>query len=106
MRMRQISSRGQVQAILLLDQLRTDLLSVASYLRAEHQALRSSMEQAARSLIKRDRAPSAVPYAIRLAITLGVSTEIYRHFGFESSPLSPSTLMLPLETARRVLGTT
>lgn len=28
----------------------------------------------------------------------------YRHFGFESSPLSPDTLMVPLEVARRVLG--
>jgi hypothetical protein len=80
----------------LLDQLRTDLLSVASYLRAEHQALRSSMEQAARSLIKRDKAPSAVPYAIRLAITLGVSTEIYRHFGFANGYWIPMTALLVL----------
>ena len=29
----------------------------------------------------------------------------YRHFGFEESPLSPDTLMVPLELARRVLGT-
>jgi GNAT superfamily N-acetyltransferase len=34
------------------------------------------------------------------------AASFYRHFGFESSPLSPSTPMLPLETARRVLGTT
>ena len=37
----------------LLQQLRTDLLSVARYLRTEHQALRASVEQAARSLVKR-----------------------------------------------------
>jgi GNAT superfamily N-acetyltransferase len=34
------------------------------------------------------------------------AASFYRHFGVESSPLSPSTPMLPLETARRVLGTT
>ena len=34
------------------------------------------------------------------------AASFYRHFGFESSPLSPSTLMVPLEMARRVLGST
>ena len=34
------------------------------------------------------------------------AASFYRHFGFESSPLSPTMLMVPLETARRVLGTT
>ena len=34
------------------------------------------------------------------------ASSFYRHFGFESSPLSPTMLMVPLETARRVLGTT
>ena len=42
----------------LLSQLRTDLLSTARYLREEHQALRLSVEQAARSLVKRDTAPA------------------------------------------------
>src|SRR6201992_1143622 len=44
----------------LIKELRADLLLVARYLREEHQALRSSVEQAARSLMKRDQAPSAV----------------------------------------------
>jgi GNAT superfamily N-acetyltransferase len=34
------------------------------------------------------------------------AASFYRHFGFESSPLSASTLMVPLDIARRVLGTT
>jgi GNAT superfamily N-acetyltransferase len=34
------------------------------------------------------------------------AASFYRHFGFESSPLSPGTLMVPLEIARRVLGIT
>ena len=33
------------------------------------------------------------------------AASFYRLFGFESSRLSPSTLMVPLGTARRVLGT-
>jgi hypothetical protein len=80
----------------LLKELRTDLLSVARYLREEHQALRSSVEQAARSLMKRDQAPSAVPYALRLAITLAVSTEIYRYFGFANGYWIPMTALLVL----------
>jgi Fusaric acid resistance protein-like len=80
----------------LMKELRADLLKVAYYLREEHQALRSSVEQAARSLVKRDQAPSAVPYAIRLAVTIGVSTEIYRHFGFANGYWIPMTALLVL----------
>jgi Fusaric acid resistance protein-like len=80
----------------LLRQLRADLLSVAHHLRAEHHALRVSVEQAARALLKRQRAPSAVPYALRLAVTLGVSTEIYRHFGFANGYWIPMTALLVL----------
>jgi hypothetical protein len=95
----------------LLQQLRTDLLSVARYLKAEHQALRSSVEQAARSLMKRNPAPSAVPYAIRLALTLMVSTEIYRHFGFANGYWIPMTALLVLrpglsDTASRAIART
>lgn len=80
----------------LLQQLRRDLLSVAHYLRAENQALRASMEQAARSLITRQDPPSTLPYAIRLAITLAVSTEIYRHFRFANGYWIPMTALLVL----------
>jgi Fusaric acid resistance protein-like len=95
----------------LLRQLRIDLLSVARYLRAEHQALRSSVEQAARSLLKQRTAPSAAPYAIRLAITLAVSTEIYRHFGFANGYWIPMTALLVLrpglsDTANRAIART
>jgi uncharacterized membrane protein YccC len=80
----------------LLSALRTDLRLVARYLRDEHQALRSSVEQAARSLVNRDKPPSAVPYALRLAITLAVSTEIYRFFGFANGYWIPMTALLVL----------
>jgi Fusaric acid resistance protein-like len=95
----------------LLQQLRTDLLSVARYLRTEHQALRASVEQAARAFVKRQSAPSAVPYAIRLAITLGVSTEIYRYFGFANGYWIPMTALLVLrpglsDTVNRAIART
>ena len=95
----------------LLQQLRTDLLLVARYLRDEHQALRSSVEQAARALMKRSPAPSAVPYSIRLAVTLMVSTEIYRHFGFANGYWIPMTALLVLrpglsDTASRAIART
>jgi hypothetical protein len=95
----------------LLDRLRADLFSVARYLRAEHQALRASVEQAARSLVRRSEPPSALPYALRLAITLGVSTEIYRHFGFANGYWIPMTALLVLrpglsDTANRAITRT
>jgi Fusaric acid resistance protein-like len=95
----------------LLQQLRIDLLLVARYLRDEHQALRSSVGQAARAMMKRDAAPSAVPYAVRLAVTLGVSTEIYRHFGFANGYWIPMTALLVLrpglsDTANRAIART
>ncbi len=95
----------------LLQQLRTDLRSVARYVREEHQALRFSVEQAARSLMKRSPASSAVPYALRLAVTLGVSTEIYRHFGFANGYWIPMTALLVLrpglsDTASRAIART
>jgi hypothetical protein len=80
----------------LLNQLRTDLFAVARHLREEHDALRASVEQAARSLVKRDKPPSALPYALRLAFTLGISTEIYRHFGFANGYWIPMTALLVL----------
>jgi Fusaric acid resistance protein-like len=95
----------------LLQQLRTDLLSVARYLREEHHALRLSVEQAARSVFKRSAPPSAVPYAIRLAVTVGVSTEIYRHFAFANGYWIPMTALLVLrpglsDTANRAIART
>jgi Fusaric acid resistance protein-like len=93
----------------LLQQLRVDLLSVARHLRAEHRALRTSVEEAARLMMKSRTAPSAVPYALRLAVTLGGSTEIYRHFGFANGYWIPMTALLVLkpglsDTANRAIA--
>jgi hypothetical protein len=95
----------------LLSQLRTDLFSVARYVRDEHEALRQHVEQAARALLNRDTAPSAVPYAIRLSVTLGVSTEIYRHFSFTNGYWIPMTALLVLrpglsDTVNRAIART
>jgi hypothetical protein len=102
-----------VSSILLrvLPQLRTDLFSVARYVRDEHSALRQHVEQAARAMLKRDTAPSALPYAIRLGITLGVSTEIYRQFAFANGYWIPMTALLVLrpglsDTANRAIART
>lgn len=95
----------------LLQQLRSDLRSVAHYVRTEHQALRLSVNQAVLSLLGRSAAPSAVPYATRLAVTLGVSTEIYRHFAFTNGYWIPMTALLVLrpglsDTANRAIART
>jgi hypothetical protein len=95
----------------LFTRLRADIVAVAAHLRAEHQALRASIEQAARSLLTRDAAPKALPYALRLTITLGVSTEIYRRFHFASGYWIPMTALLVLrpgltDTASRAIART
>jgi hypothetical protein len=102
-----------VSSLLLrvLPQLRKDLFSIARYMRDEHSALRHHVEQAARAMLRRDTAPSALPYAIRLSITLGVSTEIYRHFVFTNGYWIPMTALLVLrpglsDTANRAIART
>jgi len=95
----------------LLGDLQNDLKSVARYMRLEHQAVRLSVQQAALALFHRETPPSAVPYALRLAVTLGVSTEIYRRFGFPSGYWIPMTALLVLrpgltDTVSRALART
>jgi hypothetical protein len=80
----------------LLPQLRRDLINVGPFIREQHDALRSSVEEAARHLIVKRTFTDAVPYALRLAVTLGVSTEIYRHFGFPSGYWIPMTALIVL----------
>ena len=95
----------------LLTDLRKDLLSLALHLRQEHAALRAYVEQAARSILRRAEPPSAIPYAVRLAITVGVSVEIYRRFGFANGYWIPMTALLVLrpglsDTASRAIART
>ncbi len=95
----------------LFAELHRDFFTVAARLRAEHDALRSQVEQAALSLLGRATPPSAVPYALRLAVTLGVSTEIYRRFGFANGYWIPMTALLVLrpglsDTASRAISRT
>ena len=95
----------------LLPQLRRDLLSVLAYIHEEHHALRTSLAEAARNLIARRALTSALPYALRLTVTLGVSTEIYRHFGFANGYWIPMTALIVLrpglsDTANRAIART
>jgi hypothetical protein len=95
----------------LLPQLRRDLLTVLPYIREEHQAVRASIEQAARHFLERRAFTSVLPYALRLTVTLGVSTEIYRHFGFGNGYWIPMTALIVLrpgltDTVNRALART
>ena len=97
-----VMAGGAVQLLIsslvlrMLPLLRRDLDNVVPYLREQHQALRTSVEEAARHLIVKRKLSDAVPYALRLAVTLGVSTEIYRHFGFPSGYWIPMTALIVL----------
>ena len=92
-------------------QLGHDLRIALPYLRDEHQALRTSVEEAARRLIQSREPSSALPYALRLAVTVGASTEIYRHFGFANGYWIPMTALIVLrpgltDTANRAIART
>jgi Fusaric acid resistance protein-like len=92
-------------------QLRKELAYVARYVREEHRVLRASVEFAARTLIERRTATSTLPYAFRLALTVGISAEIYRRFGFANGYWIPMTAMLVLrpglsDTVNRAIART
>ena len=78
----------------LLTQLRADLLAVPRLMRAEQAALRSTVLNAADSAT---RWPDALPYSLRLAITLGLSTEVYRELHFASGFWIPVTALMVLK---------
>jgi hypothetical protein len=78
----------------LLTQLRADLLAVPRLVRAEQAALRSTVLNATDSVT---RWPDALPYALRLAITLGLSTELYREIHFASGFWIPVTALMVLK---------
>jgi uncharacterized membrane protein YccC len=63
-------------------------------MKAEQAALRLAMWNAVADLKQRRFADSALPYSLRLAITLGVSTEIYRQMNFSSGYWIPMTALL------------
>jgi uncharacterized membrane protein YccC len=90
-------------------QLGTHLVSLARYLRAEEAALRAAVLETTQSVRERKFLNSALPYSLRLAITLGVTTEIYRRLHFASGYWIPMTALLVLkpgvtDTASRAIA--
>jgi uncharacterized membrane protein YgaE (UPF0421/DUF939 family) len=95
-------------------QLSDHLTSLARYVRKEEAALHSALLETAQSVRQRRILNSALPYSLLLAITLGVTTEMYRRLHFDSGYWIPTTAVLVLkpgitDTANRaiarVLGT-
>jgi hypothetical protein len=98
----------------LFSQLGGHLASLARYIRDEQAALRAAVMETAHSVRQRKMLNSALPYSLRLAITLAVTTEIYRQLHFSSGYWIPMTALLVLKpgvtdtvnrAVARVLGT-
>jgi hypothetical protein len=83
----------------LFRQLGDHLVSLARYMHAEQAALRATLLQATQSVKERQFLTSALPYSLRLAITLAVTTEIYRRMNFPSGYWIPMTALLVLKPA-------
>jgi uncharacterized membrane protein YccC len=98
-------------ALRLLPQLREHLLELSRYLREEQIALREAMSHVATTVRRRRFANSPVAYSLRLMVTVGVSTEIYRRLHFASGYWVPMTALLVLkpglaDTASRAIART
>jgi hypothetical protein len=94
---------GALQLILssillhLFGKLRGHLSQLARYLREEQAALHAALLETADSLRQRRFLSSAMPYALRLAATIGIATEIYRRSHYPSGYWIPMTAMLVLK---------
>ncbi len=98
-------------ALRLFRQLREHLRELARYLREEELALRAAMTEVAAKVRQRRFADSTIAYSLRLAVTVGVSTEIYRQLHSASGYWIPMTAMLVLkpglaDTASRAIART
>jgi hypothetical protein len=85
------------------------VLELKRYLLAEEAALRQAVVETADSLWRRRSLNSAIPYALRLAVTLGLTTEIYRRLNYPSGYWIPITALVVLkpgmtDTVNRVIA--
>jgi uncharacterized membrane protein YccC len=78
--------------------MRSRLFKLARYFREEDAAFRSALLETAESVRQRRFANSSIPYSIRLAATIGISTEIYRRLDFPSGYWIPMTAMFVLNS--------
>jgi hypothetical protein len=81
----------------LFSQLGTHLVSLARYIAAEEAAFTTALLETAQSVRQRRFLNSTLPYSLRLAITLAVTTEIYRRLHFASGYWIPMTALLVLK---------
>ena len=81
----------------MLPELREHLRELSRYLREEQIALREAMNDVATTVRRRRFANSPVGYSLRLMVTVGVSTEIYRRLHFASGYWVPMTALLVLK---------
>jgi len=84
-------------ALRLLHQLHDHLLELARYLHEEEVALRSALAEMGTLMRRRRFADSTLAYSLRLTVTVGVSTEIYRRLHFSSGYWIPMTALLVLK---------
>jgi hypothetical protein len=98
-------------ALRLFHELRQDLREMARYLRQEEIALRAAAAEVRRAVRRGGFLDTTLAYAMRLAITVGVSTEIYRRLHFASGYWIPMTALVVLkpglaDTASRAIART
>ncbi len=95
----------------LFRQIGSHVLELARYVREEELALRRTYLTAVLSLRHRHLRGSVLPYALRVATVLAISTEIYRQMHVESGYWIPMTALLVLrpgiaDTASRAIART
>lgn len=80
-----------------MGQLRDHLLDMSRYLREEELALRAAVARTARTVRHGRWRGSPLTYSLRLMVTVGVATEIYRRLHFASGYWIPMTALLVLK---------
>jgi len=98
-------------ALRLSGELRDNLAAMTRYMREEEMAMRAAVAELTATVRRRRFADSTVAYSLRLMVTVGVSTEIYRRLHFSSGYWIPMTALLVLkpglaDTANRAIART
>jgi hypothetical protein len=78
----------------LFRDLSTRLFQITRYIREEQLALRAALIETAESIRQLRFLNSALPYSIRLAVSIAVATEIYRRLHYPSGYWIPMTALL------------
>jgi Fusaric acid resistance protein-like len=81
----------------LFGDLRRHLFQLTRYLREEQLALRAALFETADSVRQQKFVNSVLPYALRIAATIGIATEIYRRLQYPSGYWIPMTALLVLK---------